>query len=306
MDYGHTYNNIQSRVYKIVEYKFLIELIEGRKTGRQYKSVINNFGARLYDFREKFTFEAFSNSRNFSQFYNTFESRKFHYKTNCENSIFKNEVKALYEKDSIRNEIAYDSIVYTLSVYENCIKIFKYINDYSEFYEIIFDHGNFDDYLFSENKISMNNHFEKLKEKYNISNIQKIIKVSTQNTIKKYDKQNNAITLRGIEFTLLEFALYNRLWSDFTSDGKMVLRELYDKIMIDFNDPFNDIRENKRYDSTPFYTALKANNPYDNDAFNQCITLDKILELLASTKNIKFVKYIKQRKRVLKDKRRCN
>lgn len=318
--YFNTYNKVLNE--KSDWYKS--RLIDNKAEYRTFNKTSNESLTLLTNYVEKLTIE--ENKNRFMELFSVFNSRYSEYNVKHEELIIKNELKTTFFENELSSTMSYEKLITTLAEYSAINESSRIIQNGYNYYQLIYNEDLInDEFIFCSNDHIKNDKFYNLRDKINPPLIDPSIDYTSENIIKSDEKQTfetsnyiednpnideiNSkeviIKLGGIEFTLLEFALYNRLWSDFVSDEKMVFRELYDKIMMDFNDPFNDIIKGKRYDSTSFYGALKDNNPDDNDEFNQCTTLDKILRLLASTKNINFVKYIKQRKRVLKDKNRC-
>ena len=113
-----------------------------------------------------------------------------------------------------------------------------------------------------------------------------IISISSQEATKD---ESIEIVLHGVTFNIYEFALYQREWRDCNA-ANTTYREIYDKVMMDFNDPYNYGK--KRYDSTLFYRVLKDDFLSKVNYFDVCLAYNKIKKLVLQTNNTVFKKYI--------------
>ena len=278
--------------------KYLINgLIDDREFNLLYNNCLKELGGRSN--------EIFSNSnQELNSFLTLFNDRTSFYNKNFDEHILENELYNMYKKSPIRKTVTYKGLILKLAVYTGLNKSYSIISNKRSFFELIYNKNEFKKFIFINDFNDISKAEQKLLNKYypkrggNIIDFDSLSdntnsKINEKNKLKKV---NDDIDLFGVRFNLNEFALYNREWKNFKKHNTVSFKDIFDKVMMDFNDPYNYLRLNRSYDGTPFYKALQEDKPLDKKNFNVEVAFNKIMNLTKKVGNDKFLKYIEARK----------
>ena len=317
--YFNTYKKILNK--KSDWYKS--RLIKNKSEYITFNKTSNESLTSLTDYIEKLIAE--ENNIRYMEFLNVFNSRHREYNVKHEELIIKNELKTAFHESELSASVPYDKFIITLAEYSAIKESSRIIQNGYNYYQLIYTEDLInEEFIFYSDDYIKDDKFYKLRDKIYPPLVDTSIDITTEEIIKvdetqpleilnfiedntkinKEDPRIYVIMLGNTEFNRVEFALYHRMWRDSVA-SEMKLRELYDKVIMDFNDPFDNFSSFKRYDSDPFYKNLKNENPKDTSEFNLCLALKKILKIISATNNNVFSDYIKQKISRVEVENRC-
>lgn len=297
MDYHKIFKYFEEKSFNKTGVLFKNYLIKGLEDEREFNLLYNQslkeLSSRKNDLFPK-------SDQNLFAFLTLFNNRPSYYKSNWDEKIIKNELFQEYKKSPLRKEITYVELIFRLAVYSGIKNSHSIISSKRLFYSLVYDNSEFDKYIFTYNLNEINSIELELMNKYhpkrsgNVFNLDNTInvKISPKEKTEANRDESKQIILHGIKFSLYEFALYKIEWVKCYS-LEIPLREIYDHILIDFEDPFNC--GTKRYNSTLLYKVLKDMSNAKYNSLDLCLVYSKIEKLVSKTNNKEFKNYIKNK-----------
>ena len=265
-------------------------LIDGLHRELAFNQLRNNY---LKVLREK-TNEIVPNSdKELQSLFDIFKNRSNYYGKNDTKNIFKNELAEKYNNSSIKENITYEELAIKIGVYMGLTKSDATISNHTNYFTMLYEFDEIERFVFTYDANKLNEHERELRRKcYPENNVNTNFTEMTTDIFEDENikEESKDIILHGIKFNLYEFALYQREWRDCNSFNTP-LREVYDKVLMDFNDPYN--YGNKRYDSTAFYRILKEDFLRSKQNFDVYLAYQKVEELVNKTSNKIFKEHIK-------------
>ena len=295
MDYQPAFEYFQQKTINNSGNLFKNYLLSGLKEDRDFNFLSNNSRKELYTRKNNI----FPNSNQELYSYLTlYKDRSNYYRSDQDEKILKNELFQKYKKGSVRKVISYKNLVYKIAVHTGLDKATSILSRKRNFYELLFDHNEMEKFIFTNDFDKINILEQELLDKYhpnrggNIIDFSGKIEEKSNTSISSPDVTKDEyieIVLHGIKFNIYEFALFQREWRDCNA-ANTTYREIYDKVIMDFNDPYNYGK--KRYDTTLFYRVLKDNFLSKVNYFDVCLAYNKIKKLVLQTNNTAFKKHI--------------
>ncbi len=269
----------------------------GNKSQLDFTYLLNEFNREL---NTKIVQLISSEDKELYDLLQLFNSRAGIYKSEPEKNIIDNQLLHQYKKSSLQKKISFKEVIYKLALHSGLTKSKSVITHKRFFYEMLYDKNLLDYFIYTADINTINKTEDSIRKKLSNSSIGNTIDLNEVERLeiasaeKADEKKNesNIILLYGIRFNLYEFALYQREWRDFACPNTP-FREIYDKVKMDFQDPFGYKR--KRYDTTLFYKVLKEEFRDKVNYFDVCLAYKKILKLASNTNNKKFKTHLKER-----------
>ncbi len=263
-------------------------LTSGLSKERDFNFISNNFIKILSD-KEESTIP--KSDQEFFDLLRIFKNRGQYYSNNDIVNIFKYELLENYNESKISNVVPYKEVVIRAAIYEGLTKSYAIISNHSNYFSMLYKFDEIENLVFTYDSNRLNELEYELRKKHYPENSQNIIEMTKDVIDENNNKEESRdIILHGIKFNLCEFALFQREWRDCNSPNTP-FRELYDKVLMDFNDPYN-YGSKKRYDSTTFYKILKEDYLNYKQSFDVCLAYDKVIELVGKTNNKVFKAHI--------------
>jgi len=298
MEYHKTFAYFEQKTINNAGNIFKKYLLNGIEEERDFLFLSNNCRKELYT-RKNHIFPN-TNQELYSYLF-LFKARADYYKSNWDEKILKNELFQKYKKGSIKNEISYNDLIFKIAVYSGLDKASSIITSKKNFYSLLFDHNEMEKFIFTYDFDKINVLEQELLNKYHPNRSGNIIKFNGKTEEKSSESfatpdvtkdESIEIVLHDVAFDIYEFALYQREWRDCNA-ANTTYREIYDKVIMDFNDPYNYGK--KRYDSTLFYRVLKDDFLSKVNYFDVCLAYQKIKKLVSQTNNTIFKKHITEK-----------
>lgn len=253
-------------------------LVSGRNKERDFNFISNNFIRILVD-KEESTIPK-SNQELF-ELWSIFKNRGHYYSINDTVNIFKYELLENYNESQIRNVIPYKEVVIRIAIYEGLTKSYAIISNHNNYYSMLYKFNELENLVFTYDSNELNELENNLREKNypkdtNLTLNSKSGKGRNMEELKS--KKQNHIKIYHFTFNLNEFALYQKEWRNcFMSEVQ--IKDVFDKVMLDFNDPFNYLKKKSKYSSTTFYKSLLEDLPVNKKGFNVLNTYNRLLQL---------------------------
>jgi len=289
MEYHKIFENHEQDTFNKSGVSFKETLINGRHKDLNYNRLRDHY---LNVLDEK-TNRMFPNSdKEFQSIFTILNKRSQIYDNNDPKSIFKNELVEKYNNSSIKKKITYEELAIKLGVYTGLKKSYATISNHTNYFTMLYKFSKLENFIFTDDANKLNEYESELRRECYPENNANINITKMTNGEENSKEESNDIILHGIEFNLYEFALYQREWKDCNSQ-KTSLREVYDKVLMDFNDPYN--YGGKRYDTTTFYRILKEDYIRSKQSFDVCLAYEKVEKLVDKTNNKVFKVHIKEK-----------
>lgn len=298
MKYQEKFKDIENKEIIKTGELYKKALVSGFSRERTFNHISNNFINIIFEKQESTIPKS---EQELHELLRMFKNRGQYYGSNDTENIFKYELLEHYNKSEISGSVTYNELVIRTAIHEGLMKSYAIISNHSNYFSMLYKFDKLESFVFTYDTNKLNALERELRRKcypesYPDANVIDISEddIDNQNDMDEQDNTEGAIdiTLLGIEFNLQEFALYQREWRDFISP-EISLREVYDKVLMDFNDPYN--YGSKRYDSTPFYKFLKKDYLKHKLNFDVCLAYEKVEKLVDKTNNKLFKDHIRSK-----------
>lgn len=274
MDYYNFYSKTYRRVFSLAEYKIKNTFNKGINIREKYDSIhrtlvvsFNSYGNIRWRICE---------SKGIDNLFRKFIKRSEELDFN-DKYIINEEYIHDFKNDRFGIKIGYKELIYEMAIRKALSDIRDRIEALNETYFTIYS--------------------------YNVLNIGLIKLPIKDSEILQYKKQiENHITqedtnvkkhilIADVEFCMREFALYLRLRRDYNKSNEKY-KTIYDRVMFEHNDPFNEVKIGRKYGDTIFYKYLKDEKPKESNNFNCKESIDKIMMVCNTIKEEKFKAFV--------------
>lgn len=275
MENYNFYFKTYKRVFNIAEYKIRKAFDKGKIIGEKYGSINNtlivscNF---LVDIRWDIC-----DSKGVDDLFHKFRNRSTELETN-DKYIINEEFYRYFKSNKGGVKITYKELIYEIAIRKALIDIQDRIKDLNETYSKIYH-------------LNLLN-IELIKLPITDTEISQYKKQIEEHTIQENTNVKKYILIAGVELCMREFAFYLRLRRDYNKSNEKY-KVIYDRVMFEHGDPFNEVKLGRKYSITSFYGYLKDENPKESNKFNCKDAIAKIISIcdLIQEKNFKgFVK----------------
>ena len=274
MDYYNYYAKTYGRVFSIAEYKIKKTLNKGIDIREKYDSIYQTIRVSLNSYAG--TRWNICESKGIDNLFHKFRKRSDELESN-DKYIINEEYLNYFKNNRLGIKIRYKELIYELAIRKALFDIEDRVESLNETYSTIYG--------------------------YNISNIE-LIKLPIADTeisqykrqienhlIQEYTNIKKHILIADVEFCMREFALYLRLRRDYNKSNEKY-KTIYDRVMFEHNDPFNEVKIGRKYGDTIFYKYLKDEKPKESNNFNCKDSIDKIMMVCNTIKEEKFKAFI--------------